>query len=62
MRLQVWRSFARLFEESRRMLAASVALSVLATAALVPVALVVKHVFDTLVPHHDVSGLVAAAG
>jgi ABC-type bacteriocin/lantibiotic exporter with double-glycine peptidase domain len=59
-RLRVWRSFAHLFEESRRLLAASVALSVLATAALVPVALVVKHVFDTLVPHHDVGGLLAA--
>ena len=42
------------------MLALSVFLSVLQSAVLVPVALVVKHVFDTLVPQHDVSGMALA--
>jgi ABC-type multidrug transport system fused ATPase/permease subunit len=60
MKLHIWRSFARLFDQSRRMIAASFALSILQSAVLVPVALIVKRVFDTLVPHADIGGMVVA--
>jgi len=55
---QRWRSFARLFSDSRRVLVASLVVSIAETALLLPVALVVRHVFDTLVPHNDAGGIV----
>src|SRR4051812_3042201 len=55
-----WRSFAHLFGDSRRVLVASVVLSILQAAMLMPVALIVKHVFDTLVPRGDTGAIVVS--
>src|SRR5829696_7712115 len=53
-----WRSFGLLFADSRGVLVASVPLSILEAALLVPVALVVRRVFDTLVPRGDTTAIV----
>jgi ABC-type multidrug transport system fused ATPase/permease subunit len=53
-----WRGFWRLFAGSRRTIAVSVVLSLAQSLVLLPVALIVKRVFDTLVPEKDMSAIV----
>jgi ABC-type multidrug transport system fused ATPase/permease subunit len=52
------RSFARLLEGSGRLLALSLGLSVGQSLALVPIGLLIRHVFDSVLPHGDRTGLV----
>src|SRR4051812_25214936 len=49
------------FAGSRGLLAVCVALSILQSALLIPVAVLVRHVFDTQLPHRD-AGAVALTG
>src|SRR5207248_2830117 len=55
-----WGAYGRLFEGSERLIAASVALSVAQSLLLLPVALLVKHVFDTAIPRGDTGGVVVS--
>jgi ABC-type multidrug transport system fused ATPase/permease subunit len=57
-----WRVFARFFHGSGRALAASLALSVLQSLLLVPVALLVRHAFDAVIPARAVGNLAAVGG
>lgn len=52
------RTLARLFAPHRRLLAGTLVVSILQAAVLLPVALIVRHVFDTSVPRGDVAGVV----
>src|SRR3712207_6484047 len=60
--VSAWRTFARLFAGSGRLLAASLALSLLQSALLVPVAFVLRHVFDDVLPSRDESGVAFFGG
>jgi ABC-type bacteriocin/lantibiotic exporter with double-glycine peptidase domain len=57
---RTWRAFAGFFTDSRRLLALSLLVSVLQSVLLLPVALLVKKVFDTQVPDGDEGGLVVS--
>ena len=57
--MTTWRIFARFFDGSRRALALSVAAAIGQSLALVPLALVVKHVFDVTIPDGDDGALLA---
>src|SRR4051812_31860794 len=61
MRTGTWGTLARLFAGSRRVLLASTAVSIAQAALLLPVALIVRRVFDTLVPQGD-EGAIATSG
>jgi ABC-type multidrug transport system fused ATPase/permease subunit len=52
-----WRTLASLMEGSRRQVAASVAVSVVQSALLVPIAFLIRRAFDVTIPHHDSGGL-----
>ena len=54
----MWRSFARLFAGSGRLVALSLALALGQSLALVPTGLLVRHVFDDVVPEGDRTRLV----
>src|SRR4051812_8965553 len=60
MTLRTWRAFARFFSDSRRLVASSLLVSVVQSALLLPVAWLVKDVFDTQVPDGDEGGLVVS--
>jgi ATP-binding cassette subfamily B protein len=53
-----WRSFARLFEGSGRLVALSLGLALAQSAALVPIGLLVKRIFDDALPDGDRGELV----
>ncbi|MFL5865725.1 MAG: ABC transporter ATP-binding protein, partial [Thermoleophilaceae bacterium] len=53
-----WRNFARLFTGSRRLLAISLAVSIAQSLLLVPIALIIRHAFDGVIPRGDRSTLV----
>jgi ABC-type multidrug transport system fused ATPase/permease subunit len=53
-----WRSFARLFDGSGRLVALSVALALGQSLALVPIGLLVRRAFDTAIPQGDRGELV----
>ena len=53
-----WRAFAALFDDSRRVLVASLFVSIAQALVLLPVALIVKRIFDTYVPHGDTGPIV----
>ena len=57
MKRGTWRSLIRLFDGSRRTIVASVLVSVLQAAMLAPVAILVSHAFDKLVPQRDMTGI-----
>ncbi|HEY1357608.1 MAG TPA: ABC transporter ATP-binding protein, partial [Thermoleophilaceae bacterium] len=52
-----WRTFARLFTGSRRLLAISLAVSIAQSVLLVPIALIIRHAFDHLIPDGDKGAL-----
>ncbi len=56
-----WRSYIRLFVESRRLLAITITLSVAQGLLLVPVGWLVQRVFDTEIPHHHAGAVVIIA-
>ena len=56
--MRTWRSFARLLEGSRRLLALSVGVAAVQSLSLVPFGLLVRHVFDSVIPHRDKGQLV----
>jgi ATP-binding cassette subfamily B protein len=56
-----WRLYIRLFTDARRLVAATVTLSVLQALALVPIAHLLQRAFDSQIPHHH-SGAVAVTG
>jgi ATP-binding cassette subfamily B protein len=58
--MRTWRAFARLFEGSRRLVGLSLALALAQSAALVPIGLLVRHVFDESIPDSDRGGIVVA--
>jgi ABC-type bacteriocin/lantibiotic exporter with double-glycine peptidase domain len=47
-----WRAFARLFDKSKKLLGWSLALSLLQSLLLVPIALLIRHAFDHVLPGH----------
>jgi ABC-type bacteriocin/lantibiotic exporter with double-glycine peptidase domain len=51
--MRTWLLFARLFADSKRLLLASLALSVAQSLLLVPIGLLVKHAFDVVIPAGD---------
>ncbi len=56
-----WRTFAALFRDSRATVAASMAVALLQAASLIPIALIIRHVFDVLIPRGD-SGTIIVSG
>jgi ATP-binding cassette, subfamily B, bacterial len=60
MRLRSWRSFARFFDDSKGLLAWTVVLSVGQALAFLPLAYLVKRVFDTLIPHQRTGALIVS--
>lgn len=58
MSLERWRAYAVLFRGSRRMLTASVAASLAQSAALIPIALLVREAFNSAIPGGDGGELV----
>jgi ABC-type multidrug transport system fused ATPase/permease subunit len=56
-----WQRLKSLFGGTGRLAALATALAAAQTALLVPVALLVRHIFDVAIPHHD-SGGVAVTG
>src|SRR4051794_25107828 len=54
------RLLAYLLEESPRLLAVAAATGVVQSALLIPIALLVRNVFDTAIPGHDVSAIIAS--
>jgi ABC-type bacteriocin/lantibiotic exporter with double-glycine peptidase domain len=57
-----WRTLASLMEGSRRQVAASIAVSIVQSALLVPIAFLIRHAFDETIPDHDSSGLLVIGG
>jgi ATP-binding cassette subfamily B protein len=57
-----WRAFGRWFGGLRRVIALSVALAVAQSVLLVPVALVIRHIFDDTIPAGDSGELVLLGG
>jgi ABC-type multidrug transport system fused ATPase/permease subunit len=62
MSLAPWRTLLDLFADSRRTLAASVALSIAQFAVIAPTGYLVGYTFNTLIPKHDATGILLAAG
>src|SRR5262245_37608606 len=56
--LSTWRSFVRLFEGSHGLVAASIGISIAQSLLLVPIAFLVRRVFNTTIPDGDTSGVV----
>jgi ATP-binding cassette subfamily B protein len=56
--VRTWRAFARLFEGSRSLVALSLGLALAQSAALVPIGLLLRHVFDHAIPSGDRGGIV----
>jgi ATP-binding cassette subfamily B protein len=52
-----WRTLVSLIEGSRRQVAASIAVSVVQSSLLVPIAFLIRRAFDVTIPDHDSSGL-----
>jgi ABC-type multidrug transport system fused ATPase/permease subunit len=52
-----WRTLVSLVEGSRRQVAASIAISVVQSSLLVPIAFLIRRAFDVTIPDHDSSGL-----
>jgi ABC-type multidrug transport system fused ATPase/permease subunit len=52
-----WRTVVSLIEGSRRQVAASIAISVVQSSLLVPIAFLIRRAFDVTIPDHDSSGL-----
>lgn len=48
--MQTWRSLARLFEGSGKLVALSLGLALGQSLALIPIGLIVRHAFDTVIP------------
>jgi ABC-type multidrug transport system fused ATPase/permease subunit len=57
-----WRAYIRLFDESWRLLAITVSLSVVQGLLLVPVAWLVQHAFDNQIPHHHAAAVALTGG
>jgi ATP-binding cassette, subfamily B, bacterial len=55
--IRSWRSLGRLLEGSRRLVAASVAISISRSLLLVPIAFLVRHAFNVTIPAGDSVGL-----
>ena len=55
-----WRTFALLFRESRANVAVSLVVALVQSLALVPIALIVRHVFDSLIPRGDSSAVIVS--
>ncbi len=55
-----WRTFAALFRDSRAIVAASLVVALVQSLALVPIALIVRHVFDSLIPRGDSSAVLVS--
>ncbi|HKN94511.1 MAG TPA: ABC transporter ATP-binding protein [Thermoleophilaceae bacterium] len=60
MSLRTWRSFARFFDDSKGLLAWTVVLSVGQAVAFLPLAYLVKRVFDTLIPQQRTGALIVS--
>jgi len=56
--MQAWRTFSRLISGSRHLAAWSLCLSLVQSAALIPIALLVKGAFDDAIPDGDTGALV----
>ena len=56
--MYLWRSFARLFDARRRLVALSLGLAIGQALALVPIGLLVRRAFDTAIPNGDRTELV----
>jgi ABC-type bacteriocin/lantibiotic exporter with double-glycine peptidase domain len=56
----MWRSFARFFDDSKALLVWTVVLSVGQALAFLPLAYLVKHVFDDLIPKERVGALIVS--
>ena len=52
-----WRTLISLIEGSRRQVAASIAVSVVQSSLLVPIAFLIRRAFDVTIPDHDSTGL-----
>src|SRR5690242_10901554 len=57
-----WRLYLRLFDGTRRLLGVTVALSVLQALVLIPIALLLRRVFDEQLPDHRAGAVAASAG
>src|SRR5436190_10803095 len=55
--MKSWLRLARLFDNSGRVLALSLAVAVGQAAMLLPIVLLVRHVFDTEIPDRDTTGI-----
>jgi ATP-binding cassette subfamily B protein len=55
---ETWGSFARLFDGSRRLVFASLGISILQSLLLVPIAFLVRRAFDVSIPDGDTSGVI----
>ena len=60
--MRTWRSLARLLEGSRRLVLLSVGVAVLQSLSLVPIGLLMRHIFNTVIPHRDKGQLVLLGG
>ncbi len=60
--MRTWRSLARLLEGSHRLVLLSVGIAVLQSLSLVPIGLLVRHIFNTVIPHRDKGELVVVGG
>jgi ABC-type multidrug transport system fused ATPase/permease subunit len=56
-----WRLYGGLFDDSRRLIAITVSLSVLQALALVPIGLLLQRIFDEQIPHHDAGAVAITA-
>jgi ATP-binding cassette subfamily B protein len=55
---ETWGSFARLFDGSRRLVFASLGISILQSLLLVPIAFLVRRAFDVSIPDGDTQGVI----
>jgi ATP-binding cassette subfamily B protein len=55
---KTWDSFARLFQGSRRLVFASLGISILQSLLLVPIAFLVRRAFDVSIPDGDTTGVI----
>ncbi len=57
-----WRMYIRLFDDSRRLLAITITLSVVQALVLVPIARLVQRAFDSQLPHRHAGAVAVTAG